>query len=478
MKAIIFSCLFIIATHTHSQVYNYYFGNLHAHTAFSDGNKDSTSSGVSKPDGSYAYAKLSNNFDFLGISEHNHYSSARNPGFKKPLYQTGIAMANAANQEGSFLALYGMEYGVSSAYHGHIISYGFNQLIGWETAVPGVTGNNYDVFNGKDDYDGIFKKIKNNPGAFGYLAHPWYSDYSPDGSSTGGLGNSPYNATYDSAIVGMPLRNGIATSSLADYTDYSQGDYFDIYRKLLAIGYHLGIGYDHDTHYTNFGRSNGGRLVILAASLTRANLMTAMQQMRFYGSDDPNAKVDFKLNGNVMGSILSGTNFPVINLIHDDPDGEQADSIKIWRGVGNNSFFNWATVVYTTLQNNTATFIDNNILPGVEYHYFVEIKQADGQRIVTSPVWYTKAATVSLKEQDERFYFDCFPNPVSRQLNLSMSRCGPHNCVITDLTGRPLITEIVETQQGSIDIAGLTKGIYLLNVGSGPLLICKKLVVE
>src|SRR5688572_14576917 len=114
-----------------SQTYNYYFGNLHAHTAFSDGNKDSATSGIFSPDASYAYAKLSNDFDFLGISEHNHYSSSKNPGFKLPRYQLGLNMADAANQDNDFLTLFGMEYGVSSNYNGHVIIYGFDKLIGW-----------------------------------------------------------------------------------------------------------------------------------------------------------------------------------------------------------------------------------------------------------------------------------------------------------------------------------------------------------
>ncbi len=479
MRALFCLCFLVIGNLVWGQAYNYYFGNLHAHTAFSDGNKDSTTSGVSKPDGSYAYAKLSNDFDFLGISEHNHYSSLRNPGFKRPLYQTGLNMATAANQDGTFLALFGMEYGVSSSYHGHLVIYGFNDLIGWETSVPGVTGNNYDVFNAKSDYDGIFKKVKNNPAAFCYLAHPWYSDYSPDGTSSGGLGNAAYNATYDSAIVGMPLRNGIATSTVANYSDYSTGNYFDIYRKLLAIGYHLGIGYDHDSHYTNFGRSNGGRLVILAPSLTRPNLINAMQQMRFYGSDDQNAKVEFKLNGNVMGSIVSAASLPVLSVVHNDVDGETADSIKIWRGTGNNSFTNWSTVVYTALQNNTATFTDMNTLTGTEYHYFAEIKQADGQWIVTSPIWYTRVALpTSTEAYLNPFTFNFFPNPVSQRLSYSMSVPGHYQVRIADLAGRVLISAMCDEQQGELDLSQLPKGIYLLEVKSGTEFICRKVSVE
>src|SRR5690348_15289115 len=107
------------------QQLNYYFGNIHSHTGFSDGNKDSLKSGVSAPGGSYDYARLSQNFNFLGVSEHNHYSSSHNPGFKRQLYQLGLNMADDANDEGHFLAMFGMEYGVSSQYNGHVLVYGY-----------------------------------------------------------------------------------------------------------------------------------------------------------------------------------------------------------------------------------------------------------------------------------------------------------------------------------------------------------------
>src|SRR6266403_211853 len=96
-----------------SQTLNYYYGNLHSHSGYSDGNKDATSSCVSKPSGCYSYAKLSQNFDFLGIAEHNHYSSNNNPGMIRTSYAMGLAQAAAANT-GTFLCLYGMEWGVST----------------------------------------------------------------------------------------------------------------------------------------------------------------------------------------------------------------------------------------------------------------------------------------------------------------------------------------------------------------------------
>jgi hypothetical protein len=135
--AILFS-LFLSA-----QTYNHYRGNLHAHSAYSDGNKDSASSHVNSPAGCYDYAKGSKAFDFLGISEHNHYTNKENPGMHLEDYAKGLQQAEDENDDGDFVCMYGMEYGTFAA--GHVLIYGFDKLIGWEE-------DKHDVFNGTTDY--------------------------------------------------------------------------------------------------------------------------------------------------------------------------------------------------------------------------------------------------------------------------------------------------------------------------------------
>lgn len=469
--------IFCIYQISYSQPLNYYFGNLHAHTAFSDGNKDSLSSGVSKPDASYTYAKFSSNFDFLGISEHNHYSALRNPGFKLPRYQMGLNMAAAVNQNNSFLALFGMEYGTSSNNNGHVIIYGFNQLIGWETAVPGMTGNNYNIYNAKSDYASLFKKVRNNPGSFAYLAHPYWTDFTLDGTDSSALAFMPYNQMFDSAIVGMPLRSGNAFSTFADYNDYAPGNYFAYYKKLLYLGYHLGIGYDHDNHYTNFGRSNGGRLVIIAPSLNQPSLVSAMQQMHFYGSDDANAKIEFNLNGNIMGSMLSGSFFPTLQVTHNDPDLEQADTIKIWKGFKNNGG-SWAWILQTTVHSNLASYTDYSISAGTEYYYFAEIRQADGQWMVTSPIWYTPTILLSNAENDSDLKLKVFPNPARDKLTISFGDCGTYHISLTDLMGRILLSTQREEKDLTIDLSEFKRGVYILQVKTTNSQAFKKINVD
>jgi hypothetical protein len=456
--------IFLVFFQGYSQTYNYYFGNLHSHTAFSDGNKDSVSSGVNSPAGSYAYAKLSNDFDFLGISEHNHYSSSRNPGFKLPRYQEGLNMAVAANNDGNFVCMFGMEYGVSSNNNGHVIIYGFNQLLGWEVGVGGSTGPNYDIYNAKSDYAGLFKKVRNNAASFCYLAHPYWTDFTLDGTDSTSLAFAPYNVMFDSAIVGMPLRSGNAFSTFSNYSDYVTGDHFSYYKKLLNVGYHLGIGYDHDNHYTNFGRSNGGRLVVLMPSLTKANLMNSMQKMHFYGSDDPNVKIDFNLDGNIMGSILNGNQYPTLRIVHSDPDGELADTIRLWKGYRNSP--SWAYTIQTVTSSNTLLFKDTQVFPGTEYYYFADIRQKDGQWIVTSPIWFKPTSTLGLPVQDIKNEFLVHQNPADGLVSISTLSELPFSVTLYDVAGKVVRCNMSSEKNLTLMIDDLGTGLYLLKVRS------------
>ncbi len=190
-------------------VYNYYYGNLHSHSSYSDGNKDNTSL---IPADNYAFAKDAECMDFLGIAEHNHFSFPGNPGMHLADYHLGLQQANTftGNNPG-FLALYGMEYGVISN-GGHLVIYGIDSLLGWET-ISGAP--NYDIFVGKYDYNGLFSVINRfrSADAFGFFAHPDDNDYS-------NLLNTAYRPVADSAIVGSALENGPAFSDAVNYADY------------------------------------------------------------------------------------------------------------------------------------------------------------------------------------------------------------------------------------------------------------------
>ena len=374
--------IFLFVSITANAQYNFYYGNLHSHTEFSDGNKDSVVSLVNDPAESFTYAKASYHIDFWGICEHNHFSSTNNPGMLLPRYAQGLAQADQVNQNGLFVALFGTEWGTISE-GGHVITYGSPGLIGWEI----LSGSpNYNTFCAKGDFTSYWNIINAQPNTFSTLAHPQTGDY-------GNLLNgAPFSPAADISIVGSAIRSGGAFSTTNNYTDPPATLYEDKFMSALAKGYHIGPAIDHDNHYTTFGRTNQGRTVVLARSLNRDSITAAFRQRRFYASDDWNTQVNFTVNGNQMGTVNTTllNSSIAVNVSDIDPT-DAVSNIKIYYGIpgsgalptvlGSNT--NSGSFVFTHPTNNSD-----------KYYYYAKITQADGDIIWTAPIWIQRQSTV------------------------------------------------------------------------------------
>jgi Secretion system C-terminal sorting domain len=413
MKKIILF-LIVINTFIANAQYNYYYGNIHSHTAYSDGNKDSATTNVFTPYQSFAYAKASYHIDFWGISEHNHYSSKNNPGFQLPLYALGLQQADSINDDGFFVAMFGVEYGVIST-GGHVVTYGLLGLIGWEV----LSGQaNYDIFCGKGDYNNYWKIVNQYPNTFTTLAHPDYGDYDDL------LGSKVYKSNADSQIVGTAIRSGGAFSTTTNYSDNAASLYDTMYNYALAKGYHLGSCIDHDNHYTNFGRTNQGRTVVLANSLSRDSIIAAYKANRFYASDDWNAEVKFSINQAILGQQIYSDSNSTINISIADADvNDLVDSIEIYYGEIGSGIY--PTLLSYTTNKDSFKFIH---LPSLKknYYYYAKITQKDNDIIWTSPIWVhfnsfalSTEPIVNPNSQKGVSNITLYPNPSKDQTTLS-----------------------------------------------------------
>ena len=360
-----------------AQTYNYYYGNIHSQTSYSDGNKDSATSLITKPIQAFNYAKNSQHIDFYGISDHNHLNAGMT---SVNHYHQGIADAIAATTS-TFLAMYGFEWGVISG-GGHVIVYGSDSLWGWDAGV-------YDLYVAQNDYTTLWKKVMARPNTFAYLCHPATGDY-------GNILSTTVNLNADSAIIGIAGRSGPAFSTNTTYSNPSTSNYITQYQDALKYGYHLGVGLDHDTHYSVFGRQTAGRTVVLASSLTKANIYDGFKKMRFYCSDDWNTKVNFQILNQPMGSIMTHSGTPTLSVTITDPDvAETVSSIIVYYGVPGSGTTCTALTTITGTANLTYNHAAATNLS--KYYYYLEITQADGDKIWTSPIWYNRNdAVVSL----------------------------------------------------------------------------------
>ena len=343
---------------------NFYYGNFHSHSEYSDGE--------GLPSGDFTYADAANCMDFLGISDHNHVAA----GMTLNNWNLGRAQATSSTTS-TFVALYGMEWGVIST-GGHVVVYGVPNLLGWDSG-------QYQTYVAQGDYNGtsgLFTTITNfGPNAFATLAHPNNSDFN-------GI-MSTYSASADDAIVGTAVENGPATSTNTTYSNppSSMAD-LSFYRNMLAAGYRLGPTIDHDNHNITHGRTATSRTVVLAYSLTESEILGAMRKMRFYASQDCSAQVTFKINNNPLGSIVTASGAPTITVTASGSN--PITSIKIFSGVPG-SGTNATTLTSTTA--GSISYTHTALSNSSTRYYYIDITESDGKRIITSPIWYTRNDT-------------------------------------------------------------------------------------
>jgi hypothetical protein len=344
--------------------------------------------------------------------------------------------------------------------------YGFDSLIGWENG-------NYDIYNAETDYHGLFEKVATNPSAFCYLAHPQSSDYDS-------LFLKPYDSLVDKAVTAIPFRSGPAFSTSITYDDSANGTYLSKFYTALSKGYHVGICIDHDTHNTVFGRSQAGRTGVIARNLTQQSVMEAYQKMNIYATDDWNAQVDFKVNGEIMGSVFAGQGQPEVTMNYVDPDGEGITQMWLYDGTpGSGATPN---LVYTIYQFESFSFTPD-LADGETKYYFIKVEQTDGDQIFTSPIWYTRDDDLSAKPIQSKPQLQITSGNANQWVNINLQSNAPLSgeLQILNLNGKVMFaTSLSNTTLFSQTFHKelLGTGLFLVNV-SGPLgAMSKKFILE
>lgn len=265
---------------------------------------------------------------------------------------------------------------------GHVLIYGFdNQLIGWEAG-------NYDIFNARNDYTSLWPLINSRANSFAALAHPDSLDF-------GNILNTVYNAGADNAIAGVAVESGPAFSTSTSYNDFPNPlSFLYYYKRMLAKGYRVAPQMDQDNHNLTFGTANTNRMVVLATDKSRASVVDAIRNHRFYASQDCNAKVDFRSGSDPMGSAITRSGRPSISLTVSDniPATETVSVIELW---GGQPGIDTAVLIKTYTSASSISFNSNdveNAQPNnTTYYYFTIITQGDGNKIVTAPIWYSRS---------------------------------------------------------------------------------------
>ncbi|MFN0152308.1 MAG: CehA/McbA family metallohydrolase [bacterium] len=342
---------------------NVYFGNLHAHTGYSDGQLT--------PADAYSFARNTapTPLDFLAVTDHNHAGA----GMSLPNYSLGLAQAAAANDDGNFVAIYGQEWGFAS--NGHVNILEAPVLFGWEAG-------NYDVFVAEGDYPSLYTAALANPPASYPVVllwcHPAASDFDNLAVTSDGL----------AAVHLMCLVNGPAFSTATDETDVGNTGFDDVFHEALRKGYRVSPTADQDNHNVTWGASSQSRTAAHASTKSKAAILGALAAGNNYATQDHNARVDFTADGHGMGEAFTATSGVRIAVRVTDPDvGETVSLIELFRGIQGVSS---AVRVAWNADNNELHWRElEEFADGTEVHYTLRIRQGDNHSIWTGPAYIT-----------------------------------------------------------------------------------------
>lgn len=372
--------------------YTVYYANLHSQTNDSDGggaigscsSSQPAQTGAFGPADAFAYGRTTAGLDILMASEHNHYfdgSSGTNASgdaaAARSRYQAGLAAAGAATTA-SYLAVYGMEWGVISN-GGHMNIFNSNELFAWEyNSSNQLFGDRYTA---KSDYAALYATMR-QLGLVGQFNHP-----DTVGQFVIGGTELAYSADGDEVMVLSEILNSSAFSSNTTETEAALSNFEAAFNKLLERGYHVAPASNQDNHCANWGRSYTNRTGVLIPNgtvLGKASFLDAIKARRVFATMDKTAQLVLTANGHVMGERFANSGALNLSVGYASGSGRSAASVQIYEGVPQRN----GTV---SLLASSATA---STTPAIgEHFYYARLTQDDGKMLWSAPVWVTQSNT-------------------------------------------------------------------------------------
>ena len=339
------------------QAYNLYFGDMHAHTKFSDGWQGT-------PQDAYVAARAAG-ADYFPTTDHNFLLT------QDEWSQTKM-MADAQTDR-RFVAMAASEYWIANGF-GETIVYNVDELrdqANWRD--PRVSLSRHEVIPAFYDW------LASHEGAIGHWPHPdIYGDLDEF---------DHWSESRDRAINSIEIHN--YGSWVGAPAEWGKHDYETYYIAALEKGWHVMPAAVSDTHNPDWISGSPVRTVLLAPSPDPADLYEAMRLRRGYGTLDSNLRIRYSLNGEVMGAILPApaTSYQAVIEI-EDPDGTPEDVVTRVEIVSDHgevvaSIDTDDTVVEwtATLESATARYFY------VRVHTASNLTDAGGVTAWTAPVW-------------------------------------------------------------------------------------------
>jgi hypothetical protein len=271
--------------------YQFYWGDMHAHTSYSDG--------VQLPVDAYRHARDVAKIDFFAVTDHDVQLT-----FDE--YADMIHQADAFDKPGSFAALYGVE---------------------WTTEIGHICYYMSDRFRISTDLESAYREFAELR-LMAHFNHPAIGDFN----------HGRYAPMAAGSMYAAEVRNPKEEAS---------------YIQLLNAGWRVGAEGSQDKHDATWGEGPHWT-VALAKELTRRGILEALRARRIYSTWDRNMRLEFVVDGEDMGAEIArpAGKLPCVVDVRDPDAGERVtriDLIEDGRQVAsaspNAAAYHWATRV-------------------------------------------------------------------------------------------------------------------------------------
>ena len=217
------------------------------------------------------------------------------------------------------------------------------------------------------------------------------------------------------------------------------------------MGFHVGPSVGHDNHWRNWGVSTDARVGVIANSLDRQSLMSALRARRTIASEDKNLTVIFRagnaIGGDVVAAPTPGTPLPLTVEIRD-PDEPQSryrvDVLMDWPG-GDRAR---RPVETFRLEGNTSGRYALEGLSAGPPGFFVLLKvtqssSAEGDeehqeledRVWTAPIWFEASMHAGVAPASSVRIASLVPNPTGNEFQNERVTIANRGSTTVDLAG-------------------------------------------
>lgn len=325
--------------------YKPWFGDLHAHTAVSDG--------TGTPAGAFASARAAG-MDFFATTDHSMMIGPQ-------AWPATRAAADAATTT-SFVGIASYELGW---YYDHV------NVFDVDTIIPKTETSQANHTPAIDFVDVLLPY----PTAIGQFNHPMWHEADFDGY----VGWTPER---DAKMRLLEVYNWGDDVGDGAWETWSLGSYV----RCLDAGWHVMPTAVSDAHYVDWDTTTvpyDFRTVLLSPKLTRADLFAALRARRGYATMDKDLRVAFKAGGAVMGSVVTPAARYAVSVAVTDPDTlVAADRITKLEIVSDGG-----VVAASRNVNGHSVTWSPTVSSSTARYYWLRVTTGDGVTAWTAPVW-------------------------------------------------------------------------------------------